>query len=693
VNVKLMNFLIIGIAAGTGAGLADAAEIPLIPRLALLGGGSGGAASSTVEVSPDGKYLTYLAEKDGALNVWLASTKEVGAAKPLTEDSHRGIANPPHWANDSKHILISQDHDGDGHYLYYSIDIATRRQVLLTPPDPAIRSSIVPDGFVRPKPSSIEIVTTQEGDTVSMYEVNVATGQRALIERSDQNYQIIYALDSQRRARLAFKHTSAGGLDLYVRRGKKWVFLSKWSPRNDIGVSDSQILGIEDDRTALLLTGFGRDKPALVRIDLTTGAQRVIAESRRESADSEVWIDSRDGTLQAYTTQYLTRKHVAVIPSIRGDIARLDAKLGPQYRLTSRSADDGIWIVDLDEPTKGMSTYLYDRKSGSIRKLFDGWPQLAHEALQPMHPIEIAARDGLVLPSYLTLPPGSDSNHDGRPDSPQPMVLYVHGGPNERDEYGFRYDVQWFANRGYAVLQVNFRGSTGFGKKFQDAGNGEIGGKMQDDLLDAVEWAIRERITQRGSIAIVGISYGGYAALSGITRTPDEFACGVDMVGPTDWRSIFNEPAAKSSRMTYELWKRLTGADPLTDEGKQTLGEISPLSHVNRITKPLLVMHGANDPAVSISQSDKLVAIMKETGLPVTYVVYPDEGHIFARRPNQLSWMAIVEVFLGQCLGGRSEPIENALDGSSAHIAVGGRYIPGLSQASQRQSSNRGHAD
>ncbi len=376
---------------------------------------------------------------------------KLDAAQPITKETHQGVASPPSWAADSRHIFFPMDNDGDGQIRWYSVDVKTQRQVLLTPTDPKIRAGIGHQQPMAWTQRDVVLMTLREDGGSSLYEVNVATGKRKLVERLDPENQVNY-VDSNLRPRLALKRSSAGGLDLYVRRDQGWVFLAKWSQRNDTGVSESYILGIEaGDTSALLLTSLGRDKPILVRIDLATGSQRVLAEDSKASLTDEVWIDPHSGALQAYTTEYLTKKHIALVPEVRADIARLDAELGPQYTVTARAANDDIWTIDLNDAVKGVASYLYDRRSGALTKLFDAWPRLAHQPLQPTHPIEIPARDGLLLPSYLTLPPGTDSNHDGRPDRPLPMVINVHGGPVERDLYVFRPDAQWFANRGYAV--------------------------------------------------------------------------------------------------------------------------------------------------------------------------------------------------------------------------------------------------
>ncbi|MCH8166145.1 MAG: S9 family peptidase, partial [Planctomycetes bacterium] len=299
--------------------------------------------------------------------------------------------------------------------------------------------------------------------------------------------------------------------------------------------------------------------------------------------------------------------------------------------------------------------------------------------LAPMDSEVIRARDRLKLVSYYTLPVGSDADGDGRPEQPLPMVLWVHGGPWWRDFWGYDPVHQWLANRGYAVLSVNFRGSTGFGKKFINAANMEWGGRMQLDLLDGVRWAVKKKIADPQKVAIMGGSYGGYATLVGMTFTPETFACGVDIVGPSNLVT-FMETMPPYWEPFVELWATRVG-DHRTPEGRSFLAQRSPLTFADRIARPLLIGHGANDPRVKQAESDQIVEIMQEQNIPVTYVLYPDEGHGFARPENRLSFFAVAEAFLAEHLGGRYEPIGDDFEGSSISVPVGADQIPGLREA------------
>jgi dipeptidyl aminopeptidase/acylaminoacyl peptidase len=278
-----------------------------------------------------------------------------------------------------------------------------------------------------------------------------------------------------------------------------------------------------------------------------------------------------------------------------------------------------------------------------------------------MQPVLIPARDGLQLPGYLTLPPNSPP----AAQSPKlPLVLMVHGGPWARDDWGFDPYAQWLANRGYAVLQVNYRGSTGFGKAFLNAGNGQWGvGAMQHDLTDAVHWAVAQGIADPKRVCIFGGSYGGYATLAGLAFTPDLYACGVDIVGPSQIKTLFESIPPYWAPAKKEMVLRVGDVEHDAALNRR----ISPLFHVDDIRAPLMVLQGANDPRVKIAESNQIVSAMREKGLPVTYIVFPDEGHGFARPDNSLDANAHIEQFLAKYLGGRAEPIK-PIEGSTAEI-------------------------
>jgi dipeptidyl aminopeptidase/acylaminoacyl peptidase len=356
--------------------------------------------------------------------------------------------------------------------------------------------------------------------------------------------------------------------------------------------------------------------------------------------------------------------------------------------IASRTLDDKQWIVAFLMDNGPVRYYHFDRPSRKERFLFTNRKALEDQPLQKMHPLVIKSRDDLNLVSYLTLPPGSDSDGNGRPEKPVPMVLNVHGGPWGRDSWGFDSEHQLYANRGYAVLSVNFRGSTGFGKNFVNAGDKEWAGKMHDDLIDAVDWAIKEKVAQPDKIAIMGGSYGGYATLVGLTFTPDKFACGVDVVGPSNIVTLL-KTIPPYWAPAIEMFKTRVG-DFTTEEGRKLLESRSPLNFVEKITKPLLIAQGANDPRVKQSEADQIVEAMKQKDSPVTYVLFPDEGHGFARPENSLAFTAVTEAFLARFLGGRYEAIGEAFKGSTVTVPTGAADVPRLPSALAEHKSAAG---
>ncbi len=341
--------------------------------------------------------------------------------------------------------------------------------------------------------------------------------------------------------------------------------------------------------------------------------------------------------------------------------------------------DDAYWTVTFERDNGPVSYYLYETATKRASFLFTNRPALEDANLVEMHPKTIKTRDGIDMVVYYSLPAGSNATGKALPDSPLPMVLYPHGGPWARDYWGYEPVHQWLANRGYVVMSVNFRASTGFGKAFTNAGDKEWGGKILEDQLDAVEWAVDQGIADPAKIAIMGGSFGGYSTLAGLTFSPDVFACGVDIVGPSNLMTFLESVPEYWKPMLALLTNRV--GDHQTDEGRDLLARHSPLSKVDAIRKPLLIGQGANDPRVKQAESDQIVKAMQEKSIPVTYVLYPDEGHGFARPENRLSFFAITEHFLKAHLGAQAEPYGSDFEDSSVTVPAGADEVPGLGEA------------
>jgi dipeptidyl aminopeptidase/acylaminoacyl peptidase len=420
----------------------------------------------------------------------------------------------------------------------------------------------------------------------------------------------------------------------------------------------------------------GRDTGALVSIDLKTKKQTVLAEDPKADA-GDVLLHPTKRNLQAVAFEY-EREHWKILDkSIEKDLTNLAKLDGGEVRIGSRTLDDKTWIVATTSEQHPGRYYVWDRAKQKATFLFAVKPELEKQPLVKMHPVVIKARDGLDLVSYLTLPAAADPDGDGKANAPVPMVLWVHGGPWSRDNWGYDTAHQLFANRGYAVLSVNYRGSTGFGKKFLNASNLQWAKAMHDDLLDAVDWAVKAGVTPRDKVCIGGGSYGGYATLVGLAMTPDVFACGVDIVGPSSLATLLASIPPYWAPFLAVFRTRV--GDPDTTDGKALLAAASPLTHAAKIKRPLLIGQGANDPRVKQAESEQIVAAMKKHGLPVTYVVFPDEGHGFHRPENNTAFFAVTEAFLSAHLGGFYLPITpEEVKASTMQVKDGKDGVPGL---------------
>jgi dipeptidyl aminopeptidase/acylaminoacyl peptidase len=644
------------------------AAAELLPRSDVFGN----PERANAELSPDGKMLAFLAPRDGVLNVWVAPTADPAAARPVTSEAERPVFNY-FWSPDSSRVFYLQDQGGNENYLLFSVDLEGKATEAHTPFEGtrAVVYAISPE-----VPDAILVgLNNRNPQFHDVYRLDLETGRLSFVFQNDEWASLDF--DRQLKLRLGVKQTPAGGYELskFDDKGQATAFAA-------IGPEDgltTRPAGFASDGTLYMLDSRGRDKAALTAVDLATGKSTVIGESDQADVDGTI-RDPRTGEVQAFSANYLKPRMSPVGDALKGDIEFLDKNAGGAWSVGSQSDDNRLWTVGVDRVTEPYAYYLYDREKKSLAKLFTTRPALEGKTLAAMHAREISSRDGLTLVSYLTLPPGTDPDGDGQPVKPLPTVLFVHGGPWARDDFGYNPVHQWLANRGYAVLSVNYRGSTGFGKSFLNAANGEFAGKMHDDLIDAVNWALQAGIAKEGEVAIMGGSYGGYATLVGVTFTPDAFACGVDIVGPSSLVTLIESFPEYWKPFLEATWYKRVG-DPRTEAGRKDLLARSPITRVDRIKVPLLIAQGANDPRVTKLESDQLAAAMKERGIPVTYVLYPDEGHGFAEAGNRISFFAVSEAFLSKCLGGRFEPIGDDFEGASLQVLEGTDYVPGLADA------------
>ncbi|MEO0801798.1 MAG: S9 family peptidase [Cyanobacteria bacterium J06642_2] len=605
---------------------------PLIPRATLFGN----PQRTSPRLSPDGKYLAYIApDGNDVLQVWLQDPDS--SDRQLTQDKKRGIRSF-FWTYQDNRLIYLQDADGDENFHLYLVDIATGMVRDLTPFEGVKASPVDLD----PDFPDFALVSLnlQDRQKFDVYRINLTTGAVEFSTENPGNI-ISWTADPQFQIRAATAATPDGGSELFYRATPEavWESLRRWGPNDEGGA-----VGFSKDGNTLYVVGtHDANAQRFIALDLATRAETVIAEDSQYDVGS-IETHPTERTIQAVSFYKDKEEWIVLDESIRSDFDAIARVRPGQFAIGSRTLADDKWLVAYLTDDGPVYYYQYDRASKSAAYLFSNQPQLENLALAAMEPIAYQARDGLTIYGYLTLPVGIEAQD-------LPTVLYVHGGPWARDVWGLNPPVQWLANRGYAVLQVNFRGSTGYGKEFLNAGNRQWGKTMHDDLIDAVDWICNKGIADRTKVAIMGGSYGGYATLAGLTFTPEVFACGVDIVGPSNLLTLIRSVPPYWQPMMAMFAHRVGNIETEAE----MLKERSPLFFVDRIKKPLLIGQGANDPRVKEAESEQIVEAMRQAEKPVEYVLYTDEGHGFARPENRLHFYGIVEEFLAKYIGGRAE--------------------------------------
>ncbi len=640
-----------------------AGDRDVIPRAALFGD----PKRVQARISPDGQWISWLACREGTLNVWLAPVEDLDAARPLTREGEPGVTQH-HWAWDSQAILFPKavgESDND-HLHVVSIRGGESRD--LTPMPADARAVLV---GLSPKRPGVALVgmNTRDARLFDLYEITIGTGERRLV--AENPGFSAWIADQQLTPRLALRRAQGGGAILARHEEDTWTDVLEFDA-DDAFAHSALSFDTEGDRV-FMTDSRGRDTAALVALNPDTLETTVLAEDDRADIN-HVLIHPATGAPLAYGVEHARTEWSALDESFADDFTAVRDQTDGEPMVVSMTEDASRWIVHVDAPEQPGAYYLYDRPTGRVTPLFDTRPALAGARLAPMRAVTIPARDGLPLVAYLTTPRGADRDGDGRPDAPRPLVLSVHGGPWSRDSYGFNPVHQWLANRGYAVLSVNYRGSRGFGKAFMNAGVGEFAGAMHTDLIDALDWAIDRKIADPNRVAIAGASYGGYATLVGLTFTPERFACGVDIAGPASLVSLVESFPPFWSPFLDATWRRFVG-DPSNVQERAEMLSRSPISKLDALRSPLLIGQGANDPRVTAQDTDRLVETLSERGATIVYLHFPDEGHGLARAENRLAFHAVAEGFLAQCLGGRAEPVGRALENSSVEILYGGEFV------------------
>jgi dipeptidyl aminopeptidase/acylaminoacyl peptidase len=634
---------------------------PLIPREVLFGN----PQRTHPQISPDGRYLAYIAPNArNTPQVWL---RTIGHADDcvLTAANTRGIQQC-FWAYDGEHILYLQDTDGDEHWHVYAVNRQSKLVRDLTP-FVGTRARMVACEPRTPHEILVAINLRDPGRH-DVYRINLQSGA-AQLDTLNTSDVITWTADAALYVRAALAFAADGGFDLLVRPSGAaptrqsraptptpsrdddpvWQFALHWGS-DDRG----HVVGFSmTERLLYLISTHNANTRRLLALDIVTGKETILAEDQEYDVDDDPWyhrvgvfFHPTERIVQAVAFYRDTLEWQVLDQMVAADFEAITRIHAGEFHVTSRDLADRTWLVAYTPDDGPVTYYAYNRNSKTAERLFSDRPELESASLARKQPFTLRARDGLTLHGYLTLPIGVEPRN-------LPTVLLVHGGPHTRDRRGFEPEVQWLTNRGYAVLQVNYRGSTGYGKAFQNAGNREWGGKMNDDLIDAVAWLVGQGVAHPRQIAIMGFSYGGYATLAGLTFTSDVFAAGVALCGGSNLLTWLRSdpPATEAERAMTE---RLIG-DPETEAA--FLQSRSPFFFADHLRVPLLIALGANDPRVPQAEGNQIVAALRQAGKPVEYIVYTDEGHGLTRAENRLHFYAKVEAFLAQHLGGRAEPL------------------------------------
>ncbi len=606
---------------------------PLIPREILFGN----PERTSPQLSPDGKYLAYIApDEKNVLQMWLRTVGQQDD-RQLTDDKKRGV-RIYFWTFDGEQLIYLQDSDGDENWHLYSVNINSNIVRDLTPFQGIQAQPVALDPNF---PDQILVgLNLQDLSKHDVYRINLKNGAVEFDTENPGNI-VVWTTDAQFQVRAAIATTPDGGYDLLYRESTDlaWENLRHWGADDEgYAVSFSA-----DNKILYIVGSHDANAQRLLALDLATRQETAIAADPEYDIDGIV-VHPVSRVIQAVSFYRDKQEWQILDSSIAADFEAIAQVRQGEFGISSRDLADKNWLVAYVTDDGPVYYYSYDRQSKISTLLFSNQPKLEELSLASMQPIAFTARDRLTIHGYLTTPVGLPAKN-------LPAVLLVHGGPWVRDTWGYDPEVQWLANRGYAVLQVNFRGSTGYGKAFLNAANREWGAKMHDDLIDAVNWLVQEGIADPQKVAIMGGSYGGYATLVGLTFTPEVFAVGVDIVGPSNlitlMQSIPPYWAPMKAMFAHRLGDMETEADFLKSR--------SPLFFADRIQKPLLIGQGANDPRVKQAESEQIVAAMQQAGKPVEYILYTDEGHGFARPENRLHFYAKAEEFLAKYLGGRFE--------------------------------------
>jgi dipeptidyl aminopeptidase/acylaminoacyl peptidase len=623
-----------------------AEQPPLIDRKAFFGE----IQIAGAQISPDGQYLSFLKPYKGTRNIWVKKASEpFSAARPVSIEATRPIRNY-FWSRDSKYILYAQDAGGDENFNVYAIDPTLPADAKTgVPPTRAltdmkgVRTIIF--AAPRAKPDILYIgLNDRDKQWHDLYELHISTGEKTLLRKNTERIAG-WEFDNDGNLRIAERTNQAGDTEILRVDADGFKQIYSCTVLEECGVAGFDT----EDKQVYLITNKGTlDLSELELMDPATGATTFVESDPKKRVDLG-GIETSDVDHHIFFTTYEDDRYRRYFKdnAFEKEYRWLETKLpGKEINFGARSKDENIWIVSASSDTEPGETYLWDRKAKTLELQYRIREEMPRESLSERKPYHFKSSDGLEIPAYLTLP-------KGLPTKNLPLIVWPHGGPWARDSYGYDTFAQFLSNRGYAVLQPNFRGSTGYGKKFLNAGNGEWGRKMQDDLTWGVKALVADGTVDAKRAGIAGGSYGGYATLAGVAFTPDVYAAAVAIVAPSNLITLLDAIPPYWEAGRKQMYTRM--ADPTTPEGKALLVAESPLTQAKAIVTPLMVVQGKNDPRVNIRESNQIVAAVRDNGKPVEYLVAPDEGHGFARPINNLAMVTAMEGFLEKYLGGRAQ--------------------------------------
>jgi len=634
------------ILAGTAAGAQDkmaAGPPPLIDRDLIFGNPEIAAA----QISPNGQYIAFLKPWKETRNVYVKAVNEpFSAARLLTTEAKRPVAGY-FWTRDSKYILYVKDHDGDENYNVYAVDPAAKPDAGAdAPPSRDLTGlkgvRVILYEVPKSDPDLIYLgLNDRDKAWHDLYKLKISTGEKTLLHKNTDRI-VGWDFDVKGQLRLAERSADNGDTEILRVDADKLEKIYSCSVFENCGT----LHFLPDGSRVYIETNKDVDLIQLALLDPATGKTEKVESDPLGKVDFGGALFS-EATDELVETWYIhdRAKTYYKDKAFGDDVHWLEHKYpGQEIRLVSRTRDEQLWLFTASSDREPGQTLLFDRKTRVITPQYSLWEKIPRQDLAEMKSITYKSSDGLEIPAYLTLPKGVPAKN-------LPILVIPHGGPWGRDQWGYSQLAQFYANRGYAVLMPNFRGGTGYGRKFLDSGNLEWGRKMQDDVTWGVKYLVAEGIADPKRVGILGGSYGGYATLAGVAFTPDLYSAAVDIVGPSNLITLLESipPYWESGRKVFSL--RL--GDASTPEGKKLLMEESPLNSVDKIKTPLLVAQGANDPRVNRREAEQIVIALRDRGFPVEYILAPDEGHGFARPVNNLALIMESEKFLAAHLGGR----------------------------------------